>query len=97
MNSDEKSSYLHIIISIIYDMIYIVYECFACIYACALYVCSTLGGQKKLSDTVELELPVTDPCELPSVFWELDQGPLQEKLVLLTAVPPMIYIFFNSS
>lgn len=35
----------------------------------------------------------TDTCELPFVFWELNQGPLQEKLVLLTAVPPMIYIF----
>jgi hypothetical protein len=32
---------------------------------------------------------VTDSCELPCGFWELNLGPLEEQSVLLTAEPSL--------
>ena len=36
------------------------------------------------SDTAD---PITDGCEPPRGCWELNSGPLEEQLVLLTAEP----------
>ena len=37
--------------------------------------------QKRSSD------PIIDDCELPCGCWDLNSGPLEEQLVLLTAEP----------
>lgn len=39
-------------------------ECFACIYACALYVCLVSRGQRRALDTLELNFR---QCEPPDV------------------------------
>jgi hypothetical protein len=55
-------------------------QCSACIYACR---------QKRTPD------PVTDGCEPPCGCWELNSGPLEEQLVLLTSelyLQPLITI-----
>ena len=38
------------------------------------------------SDTAD---PITDGCEPPRGCWELNSGPLEEQLVLLTAEPSL--------
>jgi hypothetical protein len=52
----------------VYDLFY-VYE-----YTVAVF----RQHQKRASD------PITDGCEPPGGFWELNSGPLEEQLVLLT-------------
>jgi hypothetical protein len=47
----------------------------ACVYV--YHVCSAHGGQKSVSDL--LELWVTDGCEPLCECWELNPGPLQEQ------------------
>lgn len=49
-------------------------RCFACMHVCAYYACNSLGGRKKASDPLGLEL--TDCCELPSGCCSLNPGPL---------------------
>jgi hypothetical protein len=49
---------------------------------CALSVCIP-ARQKRVSD------PITDGCEPPCGFWELNSGPLEEQTVLLTAEPAL--------
>jgi hypothetical protein len=34
-------------------------------------------------------MPIIDGCEPPSSCWELNSGPLEEQLVLLTAEPSL--------
>ena len=41
------------------------------------------AGQKRAPD------PITDGCEPPCGFWELNSGPLEEQSVLLTAEPSL--------
>jgi hypothetical protein len=50
-----------------------------------MYACMTEEGikQKRASD------PITDGCEPPCGFWELNSGPLKEQLVLLTTEPSL--------
>lgn len=42
---------------------------------------------------------ITDYCELPCGYWELDVGPLEEQLPLLTSEPSLLkknlYIFIQ--
>jgi hypothetical protein len=40
-------------------------------------------NQKRASD------PITDGCEPPCGYWELNSGPLEEQLELLTAEPSL--------
>ena len=44
--------------------------------------------QCEVSEALELEL-LTDSCKLPCRCWELNPGPLEEQLVLLTTEPPL--------
>ena len=40
---------------------------------------------------------VSDSCELPQGYWELNPGPLQEQLVLLTAeLQPQCLAFYKT-
>ena len=50
-------------------------------YVCALQVCNPHSGQKRASDP---QYRITDGCELPCGCWELNPGPLEEQLVILT-------------
>ena len=43
----------------------------------------TPACQKRASD------PITDGCEPPCGCWELNSGPLEKQLVLLTAKPSL--------
>jgi hypothetical protein len=45
--------------------------------------CSLRTYQKKASD------PITDGCEPPCGCWDLNSGPLEEQLVLLTTEPSL--------
>ena len=42
--------------------------------------------QKRASD------PITDGCEPPCGCWELNSGPLEERLLLLTTEPSLQYL-----
>ena len=59
-----------------------------CLHGC---LCSTCvpgvhGGQKR---DIQPGTGVTDGCELPHKFWDLNPGPLEEQLVLLTTEPSL--------
>ena len=45
---------------------------------------STQTHQKRASD------PITDGCEPPCGYWELNSGPLEEQSVLLIAEPSLL-------
>lgn len=49
-------------------------------YVCAPHVYLSHAGQQCVRPP---ELRITDSCELPCKFWELNQGPLQEQPALL--------------
>jgi hypothetical protein len=51
-------------------------------YVSALSAC-TPAYQKRASDAI------TDGCEPPCGFWDLNSGPLEEQPVLLTTVPSL--------
>ena len=67
------------ILYITFSFLYLFY--FMRMFACIAHICSTCvsggcGGQKRVSDLLELELQVFKP---PCGCWELDPGPLQEQ------------------
>lgn len=60
------------------------------------HVCSAHKGQKRLLDSLELELH-TEGCKPPCWCWELDLGPLQKQEVFLTValfIQPQFLMYF---
>jgi hypothetical protein len=53
------------------------------IYLFIYFMCPLLQTHKRASD------PITDGCEPPCGFWELNSGPLEEQSVLLTVEPSL--------
>jgi hypothetical protein len=79
--------------------IFVLCVCLLCLHGC---LCSTCvpgvhGGQKR---DIQPGTGVTDGCELPHKFWDLNPGPLEEQLVLLTTEPslhlPVLWCFYSN-
>lgn len=50
--------YIFLLNFLSYLFLYYVCECFVSVYTCEGYACSTLRGQKRVLDPLELELPL---------------------------------------
>ena len=56
-----------------------IYLFYVCEYTVAVFM-HTRGGH---------QIPITDGCEPPCGYWELNSGPLEEQSVLLTTEPSL--------
>lgn len=63
------------------------WDFFACMYICASCACSVLGGQKRVSDLLEMELQVIRSY----LVWVLGTKPgyVEEQKMFLTAEPTL--------
>lgn len=77
-NSFDRAQLWSVLFCFYFALFYYVYEYFACLDVHASSVCSACGGQRKVLNTLGLELKMVGSCHLGSlnwswVFWKSNQ------------------------